>query len=357
MRLVNRKTQVLGALLASATFLAACGGGDDKASDADAGASGSEVTKITLLLPIASPIVHPVRVAQEAGYYEDADLDVTVEFLEGGGAVASQIIADNGDLGYLPVGSVVEALSQGNTDVRAIFNMIYGSIFTVAVPADSDIKEAADLEGKTVGVTALSSGEIPIVRGIAKSAGLTEQDLNLTPVGEGTALAVRAITEGQVDAFAGAVNDIVALEAQGLDLRFITPDELLELPASGFIGKAGYLEENREAVEALLRATTKAAYWAQVNPDATLAVLKKVTPEQFENATGEKLFEAILPLTWNKSGLMGEQSADSWGAYFDFIGAERPDVALEDIVIDDFVEAANDFDKGEVEQDANDYAP
>jgi hypothetical protein len=62
-----------------------------------------------------------------------------------------------------------------------------------------------------VGVGARSSGE-PVVRGIAKSVGVTEQDLDLTPVGDGTALAVRAVEDGQVDAFGGPVDDTVALE-------------------------------------------------------------------------------------------------------------------------------------------------
>ena len=182
--------------------------------------------------------------------------------------------------------------------------------------------------------------------------------MSITPVGEGTALAVRAVQDGTVDAYGGSVNDIIALEVQGLELRFLTPDELLELPASGIVTLADYAESDPEVVEGYVRASTKGFQWAQDNPDATLAVLQEVTPEQFTDDTGGLIFEAVRPLTWPPEGtLAGTQSPESWRALFDFIGAEQPDVPLEDIVIQDFIEAANDYDHEAVAADAEAYSP
>lgn len=329
------------------------GGGGDDGSDSPPSTEAAEPTSLRVMFPINTPILHGFRVAEHAGYYEDEGLDVQFEYLDGGGEVITQLLADNGDIGNVPVGPVVEAIEQGHSELRAIWNYVYGSIFYLGVPADSDIQSAEDLAGKVIGVSDLSGGEVPIMRGIVETAGLDpDSDVEFVPVGEGTALSLKALEDGEVDAFGGSVNDMIALEVQGIELRYIQPDTLLELPASGLVVKESVLEENRDAIEGFLRASTKGGYWAQVNPDATLCVLKEATPEQFTDDTGERILEAVLPITWAPEGqLMGYQSPDTWRTFFEFIGAELPEVELDTIVIDDLLEAANDFDTSEVEAD------
>ncbi|MPZ51405.1 MAG: PhnD/SsuA/transferrin family substrate-binding protein [Acidimicrobiia bacterium] len=364
------RSQLVAWLLVMCLVLSACGGGGEEGETTTAegsetitaaeqpgttSAAAEELRNITVLLPIDSPILHGFRVADAAGYYANEGLAIDFQPLDGGGEVVTQLLAGNGDIANIPVGPVVEAIEQGETHIRAVWNYVYGSIFYIAVPADSDIETAADLEGRQVGISALSGGEVPIVRGIIESAGLNpDEDVELVAIGAGTALSVRALQEGQVDAYGGSVNDIIALQAQGLDLRYILPDELLELPASGIVVPQELIDSDADLVEGFLRASTMGSFWATVNPDASLCVLKEATPEQFTEETGEMIFDAVLPITWAPEGVeMGFQSPETWGTFFDFIGAERPDVDLDDIVIDDFIDAANDFDPAEVEADAD----
>lgn len=352
-------------LAAMTLVLAACGGEGGTDTTSSPGTTGqggtegpSETVSLDVLFPVNSPILHGYRVAQEAGYYAEEGLEVNMQFLGGGAEVSAQLIAGNADVGIIPVGNVVTALEEGQTDLRAIWNQVYGSIFYIATPAGSGIESAEDLAGKKIGISDLSGGEVPIVRGIVDSVGLTEEDVELIPIGEGTALAVNAIETGQVDAVGGSVNDIIALEVQGLDLTYIIPDALLQLPASGAVVRQETLDNKGDAVAGFLRASTKGFYWAQVNPEASLAVLKKVTPEQFTDETGDLIFEAVVALTWAPEGTsMGFQSPDTWGAFFDFVGAERPDVDLSVVVTDELIDEANDFDPAAVEEDANNYTP
>ena len=361
-----RRLRFMALVLVLGMAVHACGG--EGASDGTAGDTpttgqgeadtGGTSTTLQVLFPINSPILHGYRVAEQAGYYEEEGIDVQFDFLDGGGEVVTQLLAGNGDIANIPVGPVVEAIEEGHTDLRAIWNYVYGSIFYLGVPVDSDIQSAADLEGRTIGVSDLSGGEVPIMRGIVDTAGLDpDSDVDFVAIGEGTALSLRALQEGQVDAFGGSVNDMIALEVQGLELRYIQPDVLLELPASGLVVNEAILAEQREAIEGFLRASTKGFYWGQVNPEATMCVLREATPEQFTDETGERILTAVLPITWAPEGeLMGHQSADTWRTFFEFIGAELPDVDLENIVIDDLLEAANDFDRDAVEEDANSQA-
>lgn len=307
--------------------------------------AGAEATAMTVLLPVDSPNMYGFRVAAANGYFAEEGLDVTLEFLDGSGAVIQQLIAGNGDIGSVGTGTVAEAIEQGH-DIRAIGNTNYGSVFLLTVPADSDIQTPSDLAGRKVGISEFSGGEVPVVRGIISAAGLEpETDVELVPIGEGTALAVRALQEGQVDAFGGSVNDIVAVEVQGIDLRTLDPGDLSGVPALPLVATQSYIDANPQAVEGFLRAVARGADFGQTNPEETLEILMEQSPEQFVDETGERIFELVLDL-WNppEGTLYHEQSVESWEYFFDIIAVELPEgTDLSQVIVDDFVAAANDF--------------
>ena len=64
-----------------------------------------------------------------------------------------------------------------------MFNVLYGSAFSLVVPENSEVQTAADLDGKTIGVSGLAGGEVPVIRGILRSVGMTEQDVELLLLG------------------------------------------------------------------------------------------------------------------------------------------------------------------------------
>ena len=304
-----------------------------------------ETTAMTVLLPVDSPNMYGFRVAEANGYYAEEGLEVTHQFLDGAGNVMQQLLAGNGDIGNVGTANVAEAVEQGH-EIRAIGNVNYGSVFSLTVPEDSDIQTPADLAGRRVGISELSGGEVPVVRGIISNAGLDpDSDVELVPIGEGTALAVRALEEGQVDAVGGSVNDIVAIEVQGLDLRALDPGDLSGVPALPLVATQEYIDANPEAVEGFLRAVARGAEFGHTNQEETLDILREVTPEWFTDETGELLFDLVLDLWQPPEGLLfHEQTPESWEYFFDVIAVELPEgIAPGDLIVDDFVEAANDF--------------
>lgn len=185
-----------------------------------------------------------------------------------------------------------------------------------------------------------------MVRGIVSAAGFDpETDVELVPIGEGTALAVQAIENGEVDAYGGSVNDIVAVEVQGIDLRELDPGDLSGVPALPLTTTQEFIDANPETVEGVLRAVARGAEYGQTNPDETLAILKEQSPEQFVDETGERIFELVLPLWQAPEGtLFHGMTQESWEYFFDIIAVQLPDgTDLNVIIVDDFVEAANDF--------------
>jgi NitT/TauT family transport system substrate-binding protein len=314
--------------------------------------------EIVALLPIDSPNVYGFKLAEALGFYEREGVDVTLEYVDGSGQSMQQMLADNGDVAVVGTGTVLDALEAGNDDVRVIGNVNYGSVFFLSVPEDSDITSAEDLDGRTVGISELSGGEVPVVEGIIRSAGLEPgEDVQLVPIGTGTALAVRAIEEGQVDAFGGSVNDLIAVEVQGVTLRRILPDVLTTLPGLPVVTKQGVLDAKEDAVIAFMRATTMGQEFGLVNPDAALSILMDANPEQFTDETGELIFEAILPLWTQPEGeLFGSQTVEQWEAFSEFVQAELPEGAdLETVIVEEITTEANDYDHEALREEAENY--
>lgn len=317
--------------------------GSDEPSTTDAG---GEMTELTVMLPVDSPNMYGFRVADTNGYYADEGLDVTLEFVDGSGAAIQQLLAGTGQIASVGTGTVAEAIEEGFDNVRAVGNTNYGSVFLLTVPADSDIQSPADLEGARIGISELSGGEVPVVRGIVQAAGFdVETDVELVPIGEGTALAVQAIENGEVDAYGGSVNDIVAVEVQGIDLRTLDPGDLSGVPALPLVTTQEFIDSNPDAVEGFLRAVARGADFGQTNPEETLEILMEQSPEQFVDETGERIFELVLDLWQPPEGVMfHEQSVDAWQYFFDIIAVELPEgTDLNEVIVDDFVSAANDF--------------
>jgi len=361
-----RRFAVLRGMVLVAIFslvAAACGGGEAEETTTTGSGSGgeettttgasedtttpsAEATELTVMLPVDSPNMYGFRVADANGYFTDENLVVTLEFVDGSGAAIQQLLAGAGQIASVGTGTVAEALEQGFDDIRAIGNTNYGSVFLLTVPEDSDIQTPADLEGARIGISELSGGEVPVVRGIVAAAGFDpESDVELVPIGEGTALAVQAIENGEVDAYGGSVNDIVAVEVQGIGLRSLDPGDLSGVPALPLTTTQAFIEENPQAVEGFLRAVARGAEFGQTNPEETLEILMEQSPEQFVDETGERIFELILDLWQPPDGeLFHSQSVESWEYFFDIIAVELPEGSdLDTIIVDDFVEAANDF--------------
>lgn len=343
----NRTIQLAAASVASLLTLTACGGDDSGQASEDG------MTEVRVLIPAESPIEYPHRVAEAEGYFEEEGIKSTYQYAGGSSEVIQQLVAGNGDVGVTCASAIVDAYAQGFTQVRPAFTTVYGSIFGMAVPDGSDVQDPADLEGQTIGISDPAGGEVPIVRGILKAAGLSDQDVNLLPIGEGTAVALKAIEDGKVDAVGGSFSDFVALRVQGLGLRPVGADTIEDLPACGVVVTEEYLQDNRDVVEGFLRGSAKGVVFGQNNPEATLEILREASPDGFEGDLGTGLVDLYMPLMAPPEGEpIGGITAESYQSYIDFVGAEAPEEDLNDLINDDLVEAANDFDVAEVESDA-----
>ena len=279
------------ASLALTVSLAACGGGATKPSasatasqpaTASAAASESPSTAATPIpLTVGLGYIPSVQfaqfyLAQQAGYYKDAGLEVTLQnkidpdliTLLGQGAV---------DIGNGDGTSVIPAVSQGIPVVYT--STIYGQFPSIVLAkADSGIKTAADLKGKKIGIPGRYGSSWIMLQALLKSASLTVDDVTIVEFpdyGQATAL-----QQGAVDAATGfANNEPIQLRKAGITPVVLTVDGITPLPGPGLVTGTKTLAAKKDALTAFTAATLRAMDEIAANPQAGLDATYKLVPD------------------------------------------------------------------------------
>jgi NitT/TauT family transport system substrate-binding protein len=274
-----------------AVVLAACGQASGSASpgatasgppSASASADTStEPSQEPVALTVGLGFIPSVQFAQfyladQAGYYEDAGLDVTFQnkidpdlvTLVGQGSI---------DLGLADGTSVIPAVSNG-IPIRYVAT-IYGQFPSIVfAKASSGIAAAKDLEGKKLGIPGRYGSSWIMLQALLKSAGLTPDDLQIVEYpdfGQGAAVA-----QGAVDAATGfANNEPVQLQLAGEEVNILRVDEITPLPGNGLIVGKDALETKRDAVTAFVAATLRAMEDIKADPEKGLDAAITAVPD------------------------------------------------------------------------------
>lgn len=284
-------------------------------------AAPAEMTEVTVLLPNPSAVIwFNLCSAIYQGYLEEEGIEATVEALDGSGAVLQAMAANQAEFGIPGPGPVLAANDAGE-DFVAIYNGFAQPLFGLIVLADSDYQVPADLAGDgaltVIGVGTAEGSEVTFVRPILTDAGLEEGvDYEFLAVGDGGP-ATAAFERGEIEAYAAAIPDAAIMEARGLELREITPDEYKTVFGNGYATTQEIIDSDPELVQGFVNALVKGAEFGEANPDATEEDCAKMNPEE---ATDPELARALMDLTIVVSkpldGLpWGTYVAEAWDAW------------------------------------------
>src|SRR3989337_398241 len=189
--------------------------------------------------------------ADQAGYYAEAGVDVEFQnkidpdlvTLVGQGSI---------DVGLADGTSVIPAVSQGIPikDVATIDGRFPSVVFA---KASSGIDDAADLEGKRLGIPGRFGSSWIMLQALLDSADLTPDDLEIVEYpdfGQGA-----AVSQGAVDAATGSANnEPVQLELTGEEVSILRVDEITPLPGNGLIVGTSTLESKADALTGFIDA-------------------------------------------------------------------------------------------------------
>lgn len=304
--------------------------------------------------------------ADTLGYYEDQGL--TMEFVGAGGSGSAmeQVIAGNADAGNPSAPAFGEAALVGLPVVN-VFTYSSGAIFGIFVPESEGITDIAGLNGMNIGISEAGGGEVAFLEAALRAEGIDPiTDVQLIPIGDGGPETLAALESGSVDAYSTAYNDIFALQTAGVDLLDLTPEIYSTFPARGIITTQDTLSEKPEALQRLARGTAMGMHFCLTNNDACVDMLKGAIPAAFEeNADGVSQGKLRFELSLKQvppadPDRYGAHDVESTQEFLDLIASTSDDyqeVDAESVLNDDFLDYANDFDRADVEADAEAYVP
>ena len=212
------------------------------------------------------------------GYWKADGLDVEVTSLEGAQNGVQQLAA--GNIQFASVGPDVALMArEKGVKIKSFYVVSRVTIFRVVVPADSSIQTVADLRGKTIGVSAMASGAVPVARALLASGGLNpDADVKWLAVGVGGPAAV-AITQKSIDAMALWGDFQASLENRGLKFREITAPFMKDLLGQVFVARDDFLAEHPDAAIAFGRGVAKATLFGLTNPEAAIRIHWQMYPQ------------------------------------------------------------------------------
>jgi NitT/TauT family transport system substrate-binding protein len=235
------------------------------------------VTKLTVGLGyIPSVQFAQFYLAQQAGYYRDAGLEVTFENkidpdlirLVGQGAI---------DIGIADGTSVIPAVQQG-IPVRYV-TAIYGQFPNIVfAKASGPIKTAADLKGKKIGTPGKFGSSWIMLQALLQSADLTTADVDIQLYPDFGQAA--ALQQGAVDAATGFDNnEPIVLGLAGTPTTVLTVDSIVPLPGNGLIAGVDTIAKKHDALVAFVGATLRAMADITADPEMGVSAAVAVVPD------------------------------------------------------------------------------
>jgi ABC-type nitrate/sulfonate/bicarbonate transport system substrate-binding protein len=348
----SRSAWLVGGLMAvlSAAALTACG--DDGDQDAGGGsATNGRKVEITLASPAPNSLfTFNDVIARELGFYEQEGLEVKTEAVADDIPIAGLVQNGKADVGLVAATDAITAATKTD-ELRVPYDERTGGngfIIGIVVPEDSDVKTAADLKGKNVGL-ASPDQDRAYLAGVLDAVGLTTDDVETTVVGPGGPSVAQTLRSGRIAAYAGTLNDFFAFDEAGVEVHDITPEGFDALPVGGYIVSAKGLEEG-DALVRFFRALAKGTYVGIERPKVAEAVSRKVAPEEWrepELSRGllEALTETLVPF---EETSFGEVKPDRWDKAQQLLketGVIESTIDINGLVTSDHVQQINEFDR------------
>ncbi len=303
---------------------------------------------------------YPYWVAKKFGYF--GDIETTLEPGPSDATATVKLVdQDQADVGYPSPGVFSLALAQGMPLVSA-FHMGGGDVFSFAFRKGEKPASLKELEGKTVVLG--SAGWQSICDPMLKSAGVDITKVKYVDAGWptwGTAL-----KEGKGDSALSWEGLRAQWKGQGFDFDYWLGRDFSKLPANSFvIRKADFDDEAKRKIYArYFQGWAAGLEFGKHNPRAATQIVMEQFPGLASQMTPDVAVESQMQLGNVFAGRMDERKKwgyhlpSSWQLFFDVgreIGQITTDFKMEDVVKNDLIDEANNFDAAKVKADADGF--
>jgi putative riboflavin transport system substrate-binding protein len=279
--------------------------------------------------------------ADQAGYYRDAGLDVT--FQNGRDPDLITLAAQGAvDIAIADGTSLIPAVSQG-IPVRYLATIYAKFPNVVFAKSSSGIVTAADLKGRTIGTPGKYGSSWIMLQGLLGSANLTVNDVKVSLYPDYGQLV--GVEQGQVDAATGfANNEPVQLAATGATPVVLPIDAIVPLPGNGLIAGTGTIAAKRDALALFISATLRAMTEISANPQKGLDAAIAAVPELAADRAGQlAVLQATIDM-WHSaltdSQGMGTIDKNGWTTSIEFMKGLPGGLVPNPVAVDGIVDGS-----------------
>jgi ABC-type nitrate/sulfonate/bicarbonate transport system substrate-binding protein len=272
------RSTILGATLALALPLAACGG--------DAGGGEGGRTAITVS-SLPSAFLAPLYIAEKDGIFEREGLDVTIVELQSGADGVPAAISGSSQYADLGFDDLATLAAEGEDSLVMVHNLVRRVTFTLVMNPDvarergvsreSPIEARyAALKGLRLGVTSPGAASDKYMRYYLREAGLDpERDAEIIAIGDGASL-LAALETHQIDAYQLSPPTPYVAQAGGFGTVLIDGPSgdvprFADFAYTGFAANREWAAANPEAARAFSRALNAAMEQVLADPHAAAA--------------------------------------------------------------------------------------
>jgi len=306
---------------------------------------------------------YPYWVAKKYGYF--GDIETTMEAGDGSGNLPL-VVEGQADMGYPSPGVLTTSLEQ-EIPVVSAFEMGAYDVFDFAFRKGEGTDDLKTLEGKSIVVGHDAWIEICKPMLAANGVDLTKVDFSVaTPTSWGV-----IFNQGEGAAALSWEGLRAQWDSENLAFDYWLGLEHSKFPANSFVIAKKEFEDSatHETFTNYLRGWAMGLEYGHHNPRGAAQIVNEV-PELKEGLDlsfpDEKKAIAVASMwqlanvfrgdwTTRDGGKWGWHSMESWNLFFDTVrstGQLTKQFATEDVIKNDFVTGANDFDKEKVKADA-----
>ena len=232
------------------------------------------VTKVSFPFTTISAASLPWWIAKESRFYEKHGLDVDMIYVGASPVIVQAMLGGQAGVGAGGGPPLVSNILQGG-DVVEVATTVPYAIQSLIVKAD--IRTAADLTGKKIGISRL--GAIPhfTLQAIVKLYNV--QGINVVQTGT-TTQAITSLSQGLVDGIITSAPFTFRLVKDGYR-ELVSPKDFkkagVEFLIQGLVARKSYAVKNRQVVIGMIKATMEGVKEIFVNERHAKAVLAKYT--------------------------------------------------------------------------------
>jgi NitT/TauT family transport system substrate-binding protein len=239
-------------------------------------------------------------VADQAGFFKEQNLDVTVNYAGNPNIAAQLISSGKGDIGAGAMEPLITGYEKG-VRLQVFFMRSPKNSYAIGVPVDSPIKTLADFKGALIGEYSTGSSAEDYATPMLLGAGLHKGDFSFIPIGNGSQ-AIQALQSKRVAAAAFPYLELLlyVVNADQKYRYFFNPIED-SVPNTGYTATPQTLLAKADQIKRFCRALAQASILIRVNPELAARYYLKgaqvqVTPDALaKEVTLLKIAQDLLP--------------------------------------------------------------